>query len=338
MKKYMLLSCIGILFTGQLRSESLPSAYKMVDQVLWVVTDAESTMAKYRELGFDQFKDLGTVEIKSVTTGTTSTARLICANLGGAHVDWIQPLDGESIFQDFLIEHGDAAMSLVHRFMKVDDLKEEIERLDELGISVLDKISIETSEGELTFVLMNTEPEGKYILAFTYGDNGVKIQSALADENQLGLKLNQYAFAISDPQPVSDFWKRVGLPELEIRHPELGNPHYYGKPAEHALIQGWQRHGTIAYEWCIPVKPPTVYGDHIQKHGEGIQHLAFTVDDMDVVLEDYTSKGFVVSMGGTWGDEGKPGSGRYEYIDLEQAGGLTMELLWNYKEAGATRP
>ena len=26
----------------------------------------------------------------------------------------------------------------------------------------------------------------------------------------------------------------------------------------------------------------------------------------------------------------KPGSGRYEYIDLENAGGVTMELLWNH--------
>ena len=53
---------------------------------------------------------------------------------------------------------------------------------------------------------------------------------------------------------------------------------------------------------------------------------------MDPVLEDYRSRGFVVSMGGTWGEEGKSGSGRYEYIDLENRGGVTMELLWNFKE------
>ena len=96
MKKLLLLGCIGILSTGHVRSGDLPSAYNMVDQVIWMVSDAETTMVKYRELGFDQFKDLGTVEIKSVTTGTTSMARLICANLGGAHVNWIQPLEGES--------------------------------------------------------------------------------------------------------------------------------------------------------------------------------------------------------------------------------------------------
>jgi hypothetical protein len=124
----------------------------------------------------------------------------------------------------------------------------------------------------------------------------------------------------------------MGLPPLEISHPELGSPMYYGEPADHELIQGWQRHGSIAYEWCIPVKPPIVYEDHINLHGEGIHHLAFSVNEMDPVLDDFRSRGFVVSMGGTWGESGKPGSGRYEYIDLEQTGGVTMELLWNYRE------
>jgi hypothetical protein len=100
---------------------------------------------------------------------------------------------------------------------------------------------------------------------------------------------------------------------------------------DHDLIQGWQKHGDIAYEWCIPVSTPIVYDDHIKKHGEGIHHLAYAVKDMDKVLNDYRSKGYVVSMGGTWGEEGKPGSGRYEYIDLEDAGGVTMELLWSFE-------
>ena len=53
---------------------------------------------------------------------------------------------------------------------------------------------------------------------------------------------------------------------------------------------------------------------------------------MDAVLQDYTARNYTNTMGGTWGEEGKPGSGRYEYIGLEQAGGLTVELLWNYIE------
>jgi methylmalonyl-CoA/ethylmalonyl-CoA epimerase len=332
MKRLWLWGAVWILFTGQLKSADIPACYGYVDQVLWVVSDVENTMEKYSMLGFSQFTDLGTVEVRCENSQRKAQVRLVCANLAGAHISWIQPLGGESIFGDFHEEHGDAAISLVHRFTGKKEMQNEIRRLNNLGIGTLDRITMETDRGELSFVLMDTEPEGKYVLGFTYGDGGLDIQRALGDGNRLGLQLNQYAFAIRDPRPVSDFWERVGLPALEISHPELGEPKYYGKPADHELIQGWQRHGTIAYEWCIPVKPPTVYGDHIEKHGEGIQHLAFSVSDMDQVLEDYTSQGFVVSMGGTWGEKGKPGSGRYEYIDLEEAGGVTMELLWNYRE------
>jgi len=144
MKKLSLLICIGILSSGTLKSEDIPEFYKEVDQVLWVVSDVETTMLNYRLLGFDQFKDLGLVEIKSLTRESASMARVVAANLGGAHVLWIQPMEGESVFLEFLEGHGDAAMSLVHRSLSVQDLKDEMARLDQLGIAILDKISIST--------------------------------------------------------------------------------------------------------------------------------------------------------------------------------------------------
>ena len=223
-------------------------------------------------------------------------------------------------------------MSLVHRFAQKKEMKKEVGRLESLGVDVLEKITFKTGEGDLKFVLMDTREDGKFNLGFTWGESGLGIHQSLSTGNRNDLKLNQYAFAIRDAQPVSAFWHKLGLPEFQINHPELGETKYFGELVDHELIQGWQRHGSIAYEWCIPVKPPIVYEDHIKLHGEGIHHLAFTVADMDKVLEDYTSQGFVVSMGGTWGEEGKPGSGRDEYIDLEEAGGLTLELLWSYHD------
>ncbi|MGW8314100.1 MAG: VOC family protein [Bacteroidales bacterium] len=321
-----------VLFWGSVNGSSLPDAYKHVDQVIWVVSDVEKTMAGYADLGFTEVLDLGQVEVISKSSGQRQQVHLVCANLGGAHVNWIQPPEGNSVFNKFLDEYGDGAMSLVHRFATPDDMKQEVNRLNGLGINILEQITFKTERGDLNVVLMDTRKEGKYNLGFVSGEEGEPLFSTLHADNRDGLKLNQYAFAIRDPEPVSAYWEKIGLPEFQINHPELGDPHYYGKTADHDLIQGWQRQGDIAYEWCIPVKPPIVYEDHIQLHGEGIHHLAFSVGDMDQVLADYTSRGYEVSMGGTWGEKGKPGSGRYEYIDLEKAGGVTMELLWNYRE------
>jgi hypothetical protein len=222
-------------------------------------------------------------------------------------------------------------MSLVHRLDNKKSLKGEIKRLSQLGVNVKEEIGISTAGGTLSYVLMDTRDEGTFYLGLTYGDAEIAMTGELTGENLHNMKLNQYAFAIRNEslQDVSAYWHKIGFPEFEINHPELGEKHYYNSEVDHDLIQGWQRHGDISYEWCIPVSTPIVYDDHIKQHGEGIHHLAYAVSDMDKVLEDYSAKGYVVSMGGTWGEKGKPGSGRYEYIDLSEAGGVTMELLWS---------
>lgn len=332
MRHLLIFLSIWVLVSCASDSKGLPESYLEVDQVIWVVSDLEGTIAGYEQLGFTQFIDLGVSEVENSTGNRNATIRLARANLAGALVNWIQPLEGNSVFHEFHQTHGDGAMSLVHRFPDRKTRKREVSRLESLGIGVLEEITLTTGKGTLHFVLMDSEADGKFILGFTQGTDPMNIREILSIENRHRMKLNQYAFAIRDPEPVSGYWGSIGLPEFQINHPELGETRYYGKLVDHQLIQGWQRHGTIAYEWCIPVKPPIVYEDHIQKHGEGIHHLAFSVPDMDLVLDDYRSRGFVVSMGGTWGEKGKPGSGRYEYIDLNEAGGLTMELLWNYKE------
>lgn len=323
---------LSALLVPQAEPEILPGPYREVDQVLWVVSDLDSTIAVYSRLGFDQVRVLGKAEVKNWQRRNMATVRLARANLGGAIVNWIEPLDGTFLFDAFREEHGEGAMALVHRFPDQSSLTEEICRLRDNGIYMKDRITLVTGEGDLTFSLMDTEAGGKYILGFTFGTDPMNIREVLGKENRHSMKLNQYAFAIRDPEPVSAFWQKAGLPAFQISHPELGETRYYGELVDHQLIQGWQRHGTVAYEWCIPVKPPIVYEDHIIRHGEGIHHLAFSVEDMDRVLADYRNRGFVVSMGGTWGERGKPGSGRYEYIDLDQTGGVTMELLWNYRE------
>ena len=337
MKRTIMIWTAVACWAGHLNGAVIPDAYHHVDQVIWVVSDMDKTTGAYEELGFSQMKDLGQVPVVWGSSGKLQLVHLVCANLGGAHVNWIQPPDGNSPLNIFLKEKGEGIMSLVHRFPDRNSMKEEVSRLEDLGIKTLERMTIQTKQGEINIVLMDTRKEGKYDLGFIAADGGASLFEDLGPENREGLVLNQYAFAIRDPEPVSAFWNRIGLPEFQMNHPELGEPHYYGEPADHDLIQGWQRHGDIAYEWCIPLKPPIVYEDHIQLHGEGIHHLAFSVEDMDRVLEDYTSRGYVVSMGGTWGEKGKPGSGRYEYIDLDRDGGVTMELLWNYTSPSQTQ-
>jgi methylmalonyl-CoA/ethylmalonyl-CoA epimerase len=333
MKKILTILIFITLYSCGKKSAEVPGHFKHVDQVLWVNNDLNSTISHWRNLGFNQIMDLDTVRAVFNLSGQTVMIKVAKANLGGANITWIQPQGDGSVFDEFLDMYGNGAMSLVYRMESEKALQNELNRLAGLGLEVKEKISIETPKGNMHYVLMDTWEKGKFYLGYTWADESIKLMQELISANLHNMQLNQYAFAIrnENARSVSHYWHSIGFPEFEMNHPDLGNKHYFGNEVDHDLIQGWQRHGDIAYEWCIPVSTPIVYDDHIKKHGEGIHHLAYTVEDMDIVLNDYKAKGYVVSMGGTWGEEGKQGSGRYEYIELEDAGGVTMELLWNYE-------
>jgi len=332
MKKLSWAVLLTILSSCDKKTTEGPGPFRHVDQVLWVVSDLDNTIHHWKNLGFNQVVGPDTIDAQLLKSGKTVKLRTAMANLGGAHVTWIQPLGGESVFHEFHASYGDGAMSLVHRVENEAALLDESNRLSDIGLGVREEIQLEIRSVNLHYLLMDSRDEGKYILGLTCGDSDAKWMETLSNENLHELRIDQYAFAIRDEKPVSAYWEKIGFPAFRISHPALGKKHYYDRPVDHDLIQGWQRHGDIAYEWCVPVSTPIVYDDHIKKHGEGIHHLAFTVKELDRVLADYRSKGYVVSMGGTWGEEGKPGSGRYEYIDLEEAGGVTMELLWSHEK------
>lgn len=331
--KYLIVPLLFICLCSCGRKTSkLPEYYKHVDQVLCVVDNLGNVINAWKTLGFEQVILFDEVDVKQLKSGRNLKVKMALTNLGGSNLVWIQPMEGESVFSQFHLSNGDGAMSLIHRIENPGALQKELKRLKKCDLSVLEEVEIAACKVNFHYFIMDSREQGKYNLGFVAGVDDQKIWQELVPANLHNLKINQYAFAIRQPEPVSEYWQKIGLPEFQINHPVLGNKHYFGTTVDHDLIQGWQRHGSVAYEWCIPVTTPIVYDDHIKRHGEGIHHLAFSTEDMDKVLDDFKSKSFLVSMGGTWGEEGKPGSGRYEYIDMEKAGGLTIELLWNFKE------
>jgi hypothetical protein len=291
MKHLSVLLLTLLLFACSKKTSEVPAHLKHVDQVIWVIDELDNVMAHWQALGFNQVMMLDTVEVRLEKANERINVRLALANLGGAQITWIQPTGQQSIFSDFLDSHGNGAISLVHRFDSPEKMLTEVDRLSVLGVDVLEELTIFTAKGDLRYTLMDTREEGKYVLGLT--DTEPCLRMDLKDENRHQLKLNQYAFAIRDAGSVSGYWARIGFPEFEINHPVLGDTKYYGEIVDHELIQGWQRHGTVSYEWCIPVKPPIVYEDHINLHGEGIHHLAYSVSDMDAALQDYAARGYV---------------------------------------------
>jgi hypothetical protein len=311
-----------------------PEIYNRVNHLVWIVEDLRTVKKNWQQLGFDQIKDEGEVTIISKFYGQNEAiqARMAIGYLDEATVVWIQSSRRGSPFSEYMRASKEGVYSLVYAVDGKKDLKEEAQRLKDINISILDNLEIKTRHGKLNYYFFETGKKGKYTVGLMLTDDANKLfDPELDGSNRHNLRFAQYAFAIPDESSVSDFWFDFGLPELAITHDSIYDRNYYGNPGSFDIKLGWQRQGYIPFEWCIPLQGPNVYEDHILMHGAGLHHLAFQTADMDNVLNDYILKGFVVSQSGSWGEKGKPGSGRFAYLDPKGLGGITIELLWNYR-------
>jgi catechol 2,3-dioxygenase-like lactoylglutathione lyase family enzyme len=320
-----------------------PELYGNVASVHWVVRDLDATKAAWATLGFRTVQDLGELTASGNWRGQSGATRLraAAARIAGLDVLWLQPLEDQSAFAEFLARHGEGVFSLNYQAKSLAALEAEVSRLSSLGVGVLQRGELALAAGTLTVVHMDTEPQGKYVLGIVHlaapsgGEAGkaqAPAQPASVEQGPpFAVTLAQYALVVQSLQPVSDYWARLGLPAMEVTHPPLGERRYHGQPGRFDQKLGWHRHGTVTWEWIEPLQGPTVYADFLKAHGEGFHHLGLEVPDMDAATRAWGALGIPVVQSGTWGEKGRPGSGRFAYADTTAAGGVTIELLWNQR-------
>lgn len=295
----------------------LPSFYRDVTGMAWVVKERRPVVEAWTRLGLTDVAEQPPNPFARWTTG----------RLAGIDVDFFEPLTPRGdLFGDFLKRRGDGVFALVYRAPSEDALEAGIARLRIAGVAVMMDVKLPRPGRQARYVFFDTERQGKYAIALIH-DPAVAKQSASA-----ALRISQYAFVVRDLAAVSAYWKKLGFPELSITHPALTGLYFRGKPARFEQELGWQRHGAVPFEWCVPPRGvATVYEEFLKRHGEGLQHIAFNVSDMDKAIAEYRALGFEAVQGGGWGEAGKPGSGRFAYIDTDRIGGILIELLWNYR-------
>lgn len=100
---------------------------------------------------------------------------------------------------------------------------------------------------------------------------------------------------------------------------------YHGQPAEHAFRIALSYFGPSRIELIEVKEGDSVYKDFIEKHGYGVQHLGFLVEDMREALEQARSAGLEMIQDGS--GFGPDGDGHYAYLDTEDILGVTIELI-----------
>lgn len=129
----------------QAQPARLPDMYKSVHALTWVVRDVAKAVEGWEKLGFTDIRIVGDATFTDVRyrgKPAACIAKVAEGHLGDVAVQWIQPLQGDNAYTDFLARHGSGVFSLVHRAPSREALQAEIERMKALGVGTLQSESV----------------------------------------------------------------------------------------------------------------------------------------------------------------------------------------------------
>jgi len=126
------------------------------------------------------------------------------------------------------------------------------------------------------------------------------------------LKINHIAIAVNNLDDAMPFWKDV-----------LGIPidHIEAVPSQKSKVAFFSI-GDSEIELVMPTDPSTGLAKYLEKHGEGIHHICFEVDDIESSLETLRERGIRLID-----NEARVLPGRkIAFIHPKSTGGVLVEL------------
>ncbi len=98
---------------------------------------------------------------------------------------------------------------------------------------------------------------------------------------------------------------------------------YRGSPTRARAKLAFMDFGSLQVELIEPNEQPSTWREFLDRHGEGIHHLAFVVDGMKEKVATLAGKGFALQQ------KGEYTGGRYAYVDTTDTLKTIIELLEN---------
>ncbi len=144
--------------------------------------------------------------------------------------------------------------------------------------------------------------------------------------------VSEVGWVVKDLDRVVDYWENLGLKNIQRTGiQELPDIVYRGKITPLSVKVASGNIGGVTIEWIQPVKGGGVYTEFLQKHGDGVHHLAFLVrspQKLEEQIQYFKAKGVGLVQDGTW--QATRSKGRFVYLDTgPKGGGLTFELMYD---------
>ena len=136
-------------------------------------------------------------------------------------------------------------------------------------------------------------------------------------------RIDHVGVTVVDLEKSIAHYQSLGIGPFEPLHTTLYDRQLYGKFVDDtkALVRV-AKIGQVEFELVQPVSGESVHKEFLEKHGEGVSHLGFFVDDLDGEVTKLVAKGFKVVTSGKF-----VGGGGLAYLDTDKAGGVFFELI-----------
>ncbi|WP_292000105.1 VOC family protein [Caldivirga sp.] len=139
----------------------------------------------------------------------------------------------------------------------------------------------------------------------------------------------QVAMVVPDIETAVKAWAKilgVDAPQVvETEDWEKTGMRFRGTPSRGRAKLAFFKLSNITIELIQPVGGPSTWSEFLEKHGPGIHHIAFNVDNIDDAVKE------LLSIGGSVEQDGKFKGGGYVYVDAKKSLGAIVELLYHEK-------
>jgi methylmalonyl-CoA/ethylmalonyl-CoA epimerase len=137
-------------------------------------------------------------------------------------------------------------------------------------------------------------------------------------------KVLQICVVVADLQKsVKQYWDIYGIGPwhmMTFQPPRMTNMKVRGKPAQYSMKIAVTEMGNIQWELIQPLTGPSIYREFLDKHGEGVHHIAVDVGDYSKAVAVLKKHKIGTLMSGSL-----PGES-YAYMDTGKTLGTVLEL------------
>lgn len=140
-------------------------------------------------------------------------------------------------------------------------------------------------------------------------------------------KINQVGIVVRDMEKaIKNYWEIFGISFPRVVVPEYFNRVYRGKSENFRMKIALTMMGELQIELIQPLEGKTIYGEFLEKWGEGIHHLGFRVNNLGERVAAFQKLGVDVLM------RGERVGGKFAYMDSGEMVGIIIELIQSEKD------